>query len=115
MKKNNAFNAPSTDEAHQLYSAAVRVKELAPWKWMDESELFGVQSPETGELGFVSIMGMAGEHFAVAVYQGAKGCTAFWISRRAIRRRCSRMGCLTFPNCKPRLKTATCWTSRIGI
>ncbi len=73
MKKNNVFNAPSTDEAHQLYSAAVRVKELAPWKWMDESELFGVQSPETGELGFVSIMGMAGEHFAVAVYQGAEG------------------------------------------
>lgn len=40
---------------------------------MDETEIFGVQYPETNELGFVSLMGMAGEHFAVPVYQGAEG------------------------------------------
>src|SRR5690606_28813463 len=47
--------------------------ELGPWEWMEEDDLFGVQDPETGELGFVSIMGMAGEHYAVGVYRGAKG------------------------------------------
>jgi hypothetical protein len=73
MTANETFTPPSSEEAARLYEAAARVKELAPWQWMDESELFGVQHPETGELGFVSIMGMAGEHFAVAVYQGAEG------------------------------------------
>jgi hypothetical protein len=63
----------SLEDARQLYEVAARVKELAPWKWMDETEIFGVQYPETNELGFVSVMGMAGEHFAVSVYQGAEG------------------------------------------
>lgn len=78
MAQKNTFNAPSLEEARRLYQVAIRVKELAPWTWMDESEIFGVQNPETGELGFVSIMGMAEEHFAVTVYQGAEGLYGFW-------------------------------------
>src|SRR5437868_13000066 len=73
MTQENTFTPPSLAEARQLYQLAVRVQELAPWTWMDESEIFGVQQPETSEFGFVSVMGMAGEHFAVAVYQGAAG------------------------------------------
>jgi hypothetical protein len=73
MPQKTDFTAPSLEEARQLYEVAARVKEMAPWTWMDETEIFGVQHPETGELGFVSIMGMAGEHFAVAIYQGAEG------------------------------------------
>src|SRR3954470_9743139 len=69
---------PSLDEWRRLYEAAIRVKELEPWKWMDERQVFGVQNPETGELGFVSLMGMAREHFAVAVYLGAEGLYGFW-------------------------------------
>ncbi|MDQ3754185.1 MAG: hypothetical protein M3371_05570 [Acidobacteriota bacterium] len=78
MTKKTTFPAPSLGEAGQLYEAAVRVKELAPWEWMEESDIFGVQQPETGELGFVSIMGMAEEHFAVALYQGAEGLYGLW-------------------------------------
>lgn len=73
MPEENTFTPPTLEESRQLYEAAVRLKELAPWAWMDESDIFGVQNPETGELGFVSVMGMAGEHFAVALYQGAEG------------------------------------------
>lgn len=73
MTQEDTFTPPSLEEASQLYQLMARVKELAPWMWMDESEIFGVQQPETGALGFVSIMGMAGEHFAIAVYQGAEG------------------------------------------
>src|ERR1051326_7444971 len=73
MEKHTSFTPASTEESKTLFSLAARVKELAPWEWMDESEVFGVQNPETGELGFVSVMGMAGQHFAVAVYVGAEG------------------------------------------
>jgi hypothetical protein len=77
MMEKSVVTDPSLEEARQLYEVAGRMKELAPWTWMDESEIFGVQHPETGELGFVSIMGMAGEHFAVALYQGAEGLYGF--------------------------------------
>jgi hypothetical protein len=72
------FKAPSLEESKKLYELAGRLKTLAPWEWMEESDLFGVQNPETGEIGFISVMGMAGEHFAVSVYQGPEGLYGFW-------------------------------------
>ncbi len=65
-------NSPQLDEWRALYEAALRIKEIAPWKWMTEDQVFGVQSPQTSELGFVSVMGMLGEHYAIAVYLGPK-------------------------------------------
>jgi len=73
-----AENPPSLEEWRRLYKASVDVKALAPWEWMTEDIVFGVQSPETEQLGFVSVMGMLGEHFAIAVYLGAKGLYGFW-------------------------------------
>ena len=63
---------PTQKEWRKLYDVAVRVKELAPWEWMFEDETFGVQDPETGETGFVSVMGAGGEHYAVALYLNPK-------------------------------------------
>jgi hypothetical protein len=59
------------EEWGRLYVAAGRVKDMAPWNWMIEDEIFGVRNPEREEVGFVSVMGAGGEHFAVALYQGA--------------------------------------------
>ena len=69
---------PTLEEWKRLYDLMAQVKELAPWDWMEEDDIFGIQMPETGELGFVSVMGALGEYFAVAVYQGAKGLGGFW-------------------------------------
>ncbi len=44
---------------------------------MYETEIFGVENPETGEVGFVSAMGMMGEHLSVGVYRGADGLYGF--------------------------------------
>jgi hypothetical protein len=71
-------NTPTLEEWKKLYDLMAQVKNLAPWNWMEESDIFGIQIPETGGLGFVSVMGMLGEHFAVAVYQGSKGLAGFW-------------------------------------
>jgi hypothetical protein len=54
---------PTNEQWRRLYEAAVGVKELAPWEWMTETDVFGVQDPETQEIGFVSVMGALGEHF----------------------------------------------------
>ena len=63
--------SPTSDEWGRLYAITGRVKDLAPWKWMTEDNVFGVRNPERDEVGFVSVMGAGGEHFAVALYQSA--------------------------------------------
>lgn len=73
-----AENSPTFEEWRKLYEAAIRLKEIAPWQWMNETDIFGVQNPETGELGFVSVMGMMGEHYAIAIYLGSHGLYGFW-------------------------------------
>ena len=69
---------PTLDEWHRLYQAAIRIKEIAPWEWMTETDVFGVRNPEADEIGFVSVMGELGEHFSIAVYLGPKGLHRFW-------------------------------------
>ncbi len=64
-------NAPGNEEWRRLYQAAIELKRQAPWEWMTEADNFGVQDSDTGELYFVSVMGMLGEHFAIALYPGA--------------------------------------------
>ncbi len=71
------MNAPSRETWERLFDAAVRLKDMAPWEWMTEENLFGVVDPDTGEVGFVSVMGALGEHLAVAVYRGAVGLLGF--------------------------------------
>ena len=68
---------PDIREWRRLYEATIRVKEISPWEWMTEADDFGVQNPETGELGFVSVMGMLGEHYAVSLYLGSGGIHGF--------------------------------------
>lgn len=45
---------------------------------MEEDDIFGFEMPGTGELGFISVMGALGEHYAMAIYQGVKGLDGFW-------------------------------------
>jgi hypothetical protein len=78
MAKKGKKKAISQKTWKQLYDLAKEIKEMAPWDWISESEFFGVQDPNTGELGFVSIMGMNGEHFAIATYRGAEGLYGYW-------------------------------------
>jgi hypothetical protein len=36
---------PTNEQWRRLYEAAVGVKELSPWEWMTETDVFGVQDP----------------------------------------------------------------------
>jgi len=68
---------PTLDEWGELYKAAIKIKEIAPWQWMEEDELFAVKDPKSGKLGFISVMGTIGEHYAIAMYLGEKGYYGF--------------------------------------
>jgi len=71
-------SVPTRNEWKRLYQAAIAFKDLAPWEWVEETDVFGIQNPETENLGFVSIMGLLGEHLSMALYLGAEGLQGFW-------------------------------------
>jgi hypothetical protein len=68
---------PGIQDWRGLYEAAARVKEMKPWEWMMEDQVFSVRDPETEEIGFVSVMGMLGEHYGVSLYLGSEGIHGF--------------------------------------
>lgn len=53
-----------------LYERAIRIKDLAPWKWMEETDVFGVEDPVSRQVAYVSVTGALGEHLAVMAYLG---------------------------------------------
>jgi hypothetical protein len=55
----------------QLYETAARFQRLAPWRWMDDTHLFGVNN-EHG-VRFVSVLGGMGEVFGLASHRGSTG------------------------------------------
>ena len=57
----------------KLYQAAVAFAREAFWDHFEDSQLFGVADPVSGEVGYAAIMGMLGQVFGLAVYLGDEG------------------------------------------
>jgi hypothetical protein len=68
---------PSLNEWKRLYEAAIAFRKIEPWEWMSERDIFGVQNPQTGEIGYCCIMGELGEMLAIAVYNGTEGLQGY--------------------------------------
>ncbi len=64
---------PSPIELKNLYRTATEFRKLAAWDWMNESDIFGVQNPRTGDIGYCSVLGGLGEVFALVLYMGGRG------------------------------------------
>jgi hypothetical protein len=83
MQEANDSMSANAQDWIRLIECAGRIKQLAPWQWMREDNVFGVVHPETGEIGFISVMGALGEHLAVAVYLGASALAKFFALQQA--------------------------------
>jgi len=64
--------SPTNNQWKDLYKAAIEFQRMECWNWLWDTDLFGVQNPEDGEIGYCCIMGGAREHFALAVYLGSE-------------------------------------------
>lgn len=68
---------PSVEEWQALHAAAARFRKLAPWEWLYDTDMFGVKDPETGVIGYCSVMGKLGQHFCLAAYMGSWGLSGY--------------------------------------
>ena len=50
---NEILLSSSDPEARELFDLSTQVKDLKPWRWMEETDLIGIEHPETGEIGFI--------------------------------------------------------------
>jgi len=69
-----------------------KIREMAPWEYLDEDELFGVQVPGTDLVYFVSVMGSGEEFPALVFYKGYVGLTGFLDFRGEVERQSRLQG-----------------------
>lgn len=65
-------DTPDLNAWERAYALAERVKELAPWQWMSDTDHIAFRDSSDGETRFISVMGNAGEHYAIVVYTNAE-------------------------------------------
>ncbi|MEH2944608.1 hypothetical protein VSQ32_17580 [Lachnospiraceae bacterium KK002] len=68
----------------KLYELAFEYKKRKLWKILWDLQLFGVKLSD-GRIGYISIMGAAGEHCALGLYVGDEGMESFRTIARANR------------------------------
>ena len=67
------MNEPTKGNWSALYQVAIVFQQAAPWEWMDNEDLFAVENPDDGEVGYCSILGSGGEEFGLGMFVGEDG------------------------------------------
>ncbi len=68
---------PTHDEWRALFHAAITFRDLAPWRWMVDADLFGVRNREDGVIGYCCVLGNLGQQFGLVVYLGDDGLRSY--------------------------------------
>lgn len=71
------LSEPDAELFKDALTEANRLRALEPWKQLFDSDLFGIEDPETGEIALVSILGANKEVFSLHVHRPPQGF-AFW-------------------------------------
>lgn len=71
------FTEPSREDWAALYQAAIAFRELAPWDWASDMDVFAVENPSDRQMGYCTVMGGGGMEFGLAVMVGDEGLAAY--------------------------------------
>ena len=69
---------PTEEQLKNLYQAASEFKKAQPWNELYDADLICIKNPNDGTIGYCSIMGRNGEHYALGVYLGDRGIFGFY-------------------------------------
>jgi len=72
-KRGYTVSEPTKGDWFPLYQAAIAFQQVAPWEWMDNEDLFAVENPDDGEVGYCSILGSGREEFGLGMFVGEEG------------------------------------------
>ncbi|HHW41612.1 MAG TPA: hypothetical protein GXX19_10790 [Syntrophomonadaceae bacterium] len=72
------MSEPSLFQWKTLYELARQYQDAAPWQWMYDHEIFGVQESGTGDTCYCSVIGRMGEVFGLVVYPGSEGLLSYY-------------------------------------
>ena len=64
---------PDLNEWAALYQAANKFHNISPWTWMSNEDLFAIENPQNGEMGYCSILGAGKQEFGLGAFLGDKG------------------------------------------
>lgn len=64
------------ENTEKMYELAFQYKSTKLWEKVSDDELFAVQL-EDGEIGYCTVMGMLGDHFALGLYVGESGYQSY--------------------------------------
>jgi uncharacterized protein DUF6930 len=64
---------PTEAQWRELIEATGEFRRLGSWKWMFDSDVFGVRDPQTGEVGYCCVLGRLRQVIGLVVYRGADG------------------------------------------
>jgi hypothetical protein len=67
----------SPDAHRRLFDAADAYRDLAPWQWMQDNQLFGIVDPATGTKSYCTVMGSLGDYLALGLYPGQNGYRSY--------------------------------------
>lgn len=70
-------NDATHDQLKELYQAASEFAQAQPWKEFWDADIICIENPKDKSTGYCSIMGRAGEHYALGVYLGNQGIHGF--------------------------------------
>lgn len=62
----------------RIFTAAEKIRQMKPWRWMHETDIFGIKIPGTNTIFFISVMGTLGEVTAITAYRGERALQMFW-------------------------------------
>lgn len=68
--------SPSLEDWRKLFNLILEFKSIKSWEWMEDTTIFGVQSPKTKEICYCVVLGKERDFYGLGIYIGDKGLTS---------------------------------------
>ena len=76
-----ALTNSNREDWQDVFEQAVALRDIEPWNFMEESDLFGIKSLYSDEIGWCYFIGSSGEVFSLIIAVGDEGLASYYSMR----------------------------------